>query len=581
MRSRLVNRLRRWWLQRELTVFHDPAYRLPLANLEGQVGMEPRRADFVAWFLLDRGVLPQGSLRTPVPVTWEDLALVHDDAWLDSITRAETLARVFAATPTEIPVDALLHSARLACGGTLEAARLALRTGRPVLNLLGGFHHAGKGFGGGFCVINDLAIAIAKLRAEKLLTGKVVVLDLDAHPPDGTADCLEGDPNRWIGSISGTACPLPAWVDELVLPPRTGDEAYLANLGRLLVRMPRPALAFVLAGGDVLAGDRLGGLGLSVDGARRRDLAVRHALEGVPSVWVPAGGYSRDAWKVLAGTALALALDSRRPVPEGYDPLSARFRAISAGLARSDLGPSEAAEDEGIEVMLGLRRARRNRLLLGYYSAQGVEQAFSRLGLLAQIARLGYSDFRIDIDQVDQGDRLRLFGRARGAEHLLLEVVEEKKRIAGADMLYVHWLTLRHPIATFDETRPRLPGQEVPGLGLAREAGEVLVATARRLGLAGVAFCPAWFHTAYAARYHFRFVDVKRQGRFLALMRDLAHVPLLAATLALADKRVLLDGAPYTWEADEMAFWLDRPPTHDPEAVVESEKVRFTLPAAG
>ncbi len=573
--SRLFRRL-----ARELSVFYDPAYRLPLAGLESQAGMEPRRADFVAFFLLDRRVLPADALRTPHPASWADFARVHDEAWLDGLTRPETLARIFASSPAEVPVDELLRSLRLACGGTLDATRRALKTGGPQMNLLGGFHHAGRGFGGGFCAVNDLAIALADVRAEGF-RGRAVVLDLDAHPPDGTADCLENDERAWIGSISGTHWSLPPKVDETVLE-NASDAAYLEALGALLERMPRPDLAFVLAGGDVLRGDRLGGLALTLDGTRRRDLAVARALRGVPSVWLPAGGYNRNAWKVLAGSALALRLGSRRPIPEKYDPLTAKFRAIAAGLMRSDLAGDEAEEDQRIEVALGLRRAPPQALLLGYYTSNGLERALAGYGILDALTRLGYSDLRVAIDAVDQGDRLRVSGHARGEEHLLIECVLAKKRVAGADMLYVHWLTLRHPVASFNDARPKLPGQDAPGLGLAREAGEMFVATARRLELAGVAFRPSWFHTAYSARYRLRFVDPRRQGRFVALLRDLADVPLREATMALAEGRVRLNGQPYAWEADEMAFWLQDPPEDPAERVADvAKEARFELVPEG
>ena len=76
--------------------------------------------------------------------------------------------------------------------------------GRRALNLLGGFHHAKPDAGGGFCAVNDLAVAVAAVRAEGF-AGRVLVLDLDAHPPDGTAACLAADPSAWIGSLSGSS----------------------------------------------------------------------------------------------------------------------------------------------------------------------------------------------------------------------------------------------------------------------------------------------------------------------------------------------------------------------------------------
>src|SRR5581483_1098198 len=99
----------------------------------------------------------------------------------------------------------------------------------------------------------------------------------------------------------------------VVLPKGSGDGPYLDALDGLLKDLPPVELAFVLAGGDVLTGDKLGTLGLSVAGARARDLRVVSRLDGVPQVWLPAGGYSPHAWKVLAGTGLALAF--RTDVP--------------------------------------------------------------------------------------------------------------------------------------------------------------------------------------------------------------------------------------------------------------------------
>ena len=111
---------------------------------------------------------------------------------------------------------------------------------------------------------------------------------------------------------------------------------------------------------------------------------------------------------------------------------------------------------------------------------------------------------------------------------------------------------------------------------------QLLTLIATRLVLDGVAFRPSWFHMAWAARHGARFVDSKRQGRFEALCRDLREVPLLEATRAVAEGKVLLNGAPYAWEADEMVRWLN--PLHD-EAdraaiAAEREGSHFTLAPA-
>jgi len=573
----LGRRLTGLLLRRPVTLWYDPRYRLPLSGLEGATGMEPRRADFAAWWLAGSGAVSPRRVRAPSRIAIEELARVHTPRLLESLERPAALAAMFGVDPEELDADELLDSVRLACGGTLEATRATLRSGEPAINLLGGFHHAAPDAGGGFCPVNDVAVAIAAVRAEGF-AGQVVVLDLDAHPPDGLGLCLAADPRAFVGSLSGSDWgPLPG-VDETLLPEGCPDDPYLNALEALLDRAPRPALAYVIAGGDVLAGDRLGRLGLTLRGARRRDLLVARWLDDRPQVWLPGGGYTRRAWRVLAGTGMAVALRSLRPIPEDHDPLSTRFRRISAELSPGELGDAGDLTAEDIEEALGLRPTRQ-RLLLGFYTAGGMELGLHRYGIFQQLARLGYRDFRVTFDQGAAGERFRLTGEADGltGPQVLVELVLEKRRCLGVPVLYIHWLSLRNPRVRFSERRPRLPGQEVPGLGLARETATMLARMAVRLNLGGVVFRPSHFHLAYSARHGFAFVDPDREGRFQALVRDLADRPLLEATQLVADGRILMNGQPYAWEADEMAYWLRESPADPGEVEREKLRVHFTV----
>lgn len=573
--TRLKNQVH-WWLQGQgVPVWYDTRYRWPMASIEARTGIEPRRADLVVSYLLDAGLLREKNLRAPHRARYQDLARVHTEEFLESLSRPETLGNIFAVDVSDVLVDEVLTTIRLACGGTIAAARSSLRRKAPSLNLLGGFHHAGPRRGGGFCAVNDIAVAVQALRAEGF-NKRVVVLDLDAHPPDGTAECFAGDPSVWIGSLSGADWGKLEGVDETLLPPSCDDGSYLEALGALLRRMPPAGLVFVIAGGDVLEGDRFGAFALSLDGARRRDLRVLQAIESWPSVWLPGGGYTRDAWKLLAGTAMLLSVRSLAPVPADYDSLRARFTAIARELSSGALEGDAPLTEQDLMSALGQGGARLSRLL-DFYTAEGLEYAFFRYGLLEHLRRLGYGQFRIAIDRDGRGDRMRLFARADGEEHLLIECVLEKKRILDDDMLYIHWLTLRHPRGRFSPARPRLPGQEEPGLGLAREAGEMLGQTATRLGLKGLAFRPAWLHTAYAARSDLHFIDPERQGRFEALLRDLKDVPLLNATQALAEGRVRMNGEPYAWEADEMVYYLDKRELDPARVAAERQRVHFSI----
>lgn len=573
LRSQL-GRVDNWWSASRPAIWFDPAYRLPFSKLTDRSGLEPRRADYVAWYLASVKLLRPEDFRNPVKVSYEDLARVHDRSYLESLDQPATLARIFAADPTEVSVEEIMNTTRLACGGTVEAARWALSNQNAAINLLGGFHHAEPDKGGGLCPINDIAVAVAVARSRGF-TGKVGVLDLDAHPPDGTAACFAGDANVWIGSLSGVDWGPLANVDETVLPARCPDAHYLEKLTQLLRRMPRTDLCFVVAGGDVLAGDAMAGLGMSLRGVRKRDLLVANHLKGKASVWLPGGGYHFDSWRVLAGTALAVSRGSTRPISRRFDPVRVHFSEIAHSLDPGALGPSDFTEED-LFGALGVASTGLNRFL-EYYTREGIEFALTQYGILPHLRRLGYRSCRVHMTEQEVGQCLQLFGTCEGQEELLVECVLEKMTLAERDLLYVHWLTLRHPRARFSSRRPALPGQDAPGLGLAKEIGELLALMAQRLGLAGVAYRPAWFHTAYAGRYDFRFLDPQVQGRFEAMMRDLGHLPLLDLTRHMAEGKLRLNGVPYCWEPEIMVVLFEQRDKFAERAKGALEAAHFTL----
>jgi acetoin utilization deacetylase AcuC-like enzyme len=547
--------------------FHS-AYRLPLGSIETNAAMDPRRPNHALYYLLREHAIRKADIVEPKPVSYGDLLRVHTPDYLESLSQPETLAHTFAVDPSDVVVDELLRTVRLACGATVEAAQRTVVTKQPSLNLLGGFHHAAPARGVGFSAVNDVAVAIAVLRAQGL-TGRIAVIDLDAHPPDGTAACLGHDASVWLASISGVSWGPLHNVNEVVLPKGSGDGPYLDALDGLLKDLPDVELAFVLAGGDVLTGDKLGTLGLSVAGARARDLRVVSRLGGVPQVWLPAGGYSPHAWKVLAGTGLALAFHTDAPIPSEFDPLGSELADIAMELSGEQLGSTPALSEDDFPELYGRRSQPK---LLGFYTRDGIEYALERFGLLPLIRRMGFTDLHIELDS-----RTMKLKSADGAALVELEV--EKKAVEGCEILFVNWLSLRNPRAQFSQLRPQLPGQQVPGLGLAEEATALLTLMAERLSLDGVAFRPSWYHMAYQARHGSRFIDAKRQGRFEALMRDLKPVPLLEGTRAVAEGRVRLNGEPYAWEAEPMVTWRD-PKAHEgdeAQIAAERERCHFTL----
>jgi acetoin utilization deacetylase AcuC-like enzyme len=189
-------------------------------------------------------------------------------------------------------------AAWICAGGSILTARLALERGVAV-HLGGGFHHAFPDHGEGFCLINDVAIAIRAVQRERLV-GRAAVVDLDVHHGNGTAAIFRDDPAVLTFSMhqerNYPALKPPSDLD-VGLEDGTGDDAYLAllekHLPEILARH-HPDLVVYLAGADPYESDQLGGLGLTIAGLRRRDELVfeRAASARVPVAVCLAGGYA-------------------------------------------------------------------------------------------------------------------------------------------------------------------------------------------------------------------------------------------------------------------------------------------------
>jgi acetoin utilization deacetylase AcuC-like enzyme len=194
----------------------------------------------------------------------------------------------------------LVERGRRSVGGTVGAASLALRFG-VGMNLGGGTHHAGRAFARGYCLFNDVAVALSLLRGAGSVD-RALIVDCDVHQGDGTADLLAGDPRTFTLSLHGARNypfqRIPSDLD-VDLASGTGDERYLLALEEALdFAIPRAEadLAFYLAGADPWEGDRLGRLSLSKAGLRARDEYVLDRLlaTGARVCVVLAGGYAED-----------------------------------------------------------------------------------------------------------------------------------------------------------------------------------------------------------------------------------------------------------------------------------------------
>jgi acetoin utilization deacetylase AcuC-like enzyme len=253
----------------------------------------------IKYQLLERALASTGGYEfiEPSPAAWEDLALIHTAEYLEQVRGG--FFSLHELQQLELPWSPeVVEGFRLMTGGTLAAARDALKAGIGA-HAGGGFHHAFANHGEGFCLFNDIAVAIRVLQGEGRIV-RAAVVDCDVHHGNGTAMIFDRDPSVFTFSIHQQHN-YPAFKPrsslDIGVEDSTGDAEYLTKLRGALPRVLafKPEIAFYLAGADPYEDDQLGGLGLSIAGLRARDRAVFTACRdaGVPAVLTLAGGYAR------------------------------------------------------------------------------------------------------------------------------------------------------------------------------------------------------------------------------------------------------------------------------------------------
>ncbi|MEM6531627.1 MAG: histone deacetylase [Myxococcota bacterium] len=511
-----------------------------------------------------RGLVRAGDVR-PAPIAaLSELGRVHTMRLLESLNTPEIVGRAFGLDAPDTPVGEILDAQRRATGGTLEAARTV--TSRPMkvaVNLGGGLHHAHRDQAAGFCLYNDVAIAIRDLRA-KGYDEPVAVVDLDFHQGDGTESIFAEDPSVLTYSVHGAT-----WetIDAIAslnveLPPGTRDRSYLEALANTLpdaIREHQPKLIFYLAGNDVLGGDALGDFDLTLNGVLERDKMVLDlANESDAKVVVTfAGGYSAAAANASMGLLRLVLTGYASADAYPTSDLQRHFDRIAHSIDPSDLqrdpDPFTITEED---ILGDLIAPSGPRLIFDYYSEYGVELALERYGFLGALEQTGFSSIRLDGETNDsQRQKLRIFGCKGGSDHLLVELVAGRQRLrepaalGSIELLYVEWLMMQDPTKQFDAERPKLPGQTHPGLGLSSHIVELLRQTCIRLNLDGIGSRPANYHNAVVATRNFSFLDPEVEGRFRAIRRAVQRLPMRSATRLISrDELRDRDGEPVVWD---------------------------------
>ncbi|HEY3025380.1 MAG TPA: histone deacetylase [Pyrinomonadaceae bacterium] len=282
-------------ISQQMRVAYTPRYYADI----GKAHIFPiRKFELVRDRLLGERTLEPRELIEPAPADPADVLLVHDEDYVTRLRAGKLTARELRRLG--LPWSAaLVRRSFFAVGGTLLAAHWALQD-RIASNLAGGTHHSFADHGAGFCVLNDVAIAIRTLQRNGSIR-RAAVVDCDVHQGDGTATIFSEDETVFTFSIHGkNNYPLKKSCSSLdiELPDRTIDAFYLTQLkrGLLSVFQHEPDIVFYLAGADPFEGDKLGRLALTIDGLCTRDTLVLASCRtrGVPVATVMSGGYASD-----------------------------------------------------------------------------------------------------------------------------------------------------------------------------------------------------------------------------------------------------------------------------------------------
>ena len=362
---------------------------------------DPLRAERILAFLASEGLVLRCDIHSPLPVRLKSLEAIHSPEYLEQVHDTATLTSIMGVEVTPDQVDRLLDLQRLQTGGTVLATRIALRKGVAV-NLGGGLHHARADQGGGFCIFNDVAVAIASAR-NRGFRGRVLVVDLDLHDGDGTRDIFALDDHVFTFSIHARH-----WTPDTAraslsveLGSEVGDEAYLEAIEQHLPAVferVRPKLVFYLAGTDPAREDKIGEWSITPAGMLRRDNRVVSLARGgdrkAALVVVLAGGYSFESWRYTARFLSDPQGGRGATEPPSTEEMTLkRYRYISSLFDAAELTGASAGDEFGFseeDLYLPGWAAHKETRFLGYYTRHGIELVLERAGILDRLRDLGF-----------------------------------------------------------------------------------------------------------------------------------------------------------------------------------------------
>ncbi|WP_224485109.1 histone deacetylase family protein [Robertkochia aurantiaca] len=288
-----------------LKIAYHPIYKHPLP--------EGHRFPMIKYELLPKQLIHEGTCEEenffePEPAESEQILRAHHRDYFERLTRLEL--KPSEVRKTGFPLSAELVEREITiAGGTIKGTEYARDHG-IAMNIAGGTHHAYRGHGEAFCLLNDQAIAAYEL-LEKQQAKKILIIDLDVHQGNGTAEIFAGEERVFTFSMHGkNNYPFRKEKSDLDIPLEDGtdDGTYLRilenHLGQLIEKV-KPGFIFYLCGVDVITGDKLGKLGLSLQGCKERDAMVLNSClsHGIPVQCSMGGGYSPEIKTIVEAHA--------------------------------------------------------------------------------------------------------------------------------------------------------------------------------------------------------------------------------------------------------------------------------------
>ena len=283
-------------LVNHIPIAFDSTFRLPLP-VNHRFPME--KYDLLPEQLILEGISKITDFFKPTSPSLETVFQVHNSDYVErlcdlSLNKSEIRSIGFPLS------DDLVKREFLIAGGTIKGCEMAFENG-IAMNIAGGTHHAFSGHGEAFCLLNDQAIA-AQYLLDNDRAKKILILDLDVHQGNGTAEIFRFNPYVFTCSFHGNKnYPFRKEISDLDIPfeDQTDDTNYLTKIKEIIPRLIdkfQPDFIFYLCGVDVLKTDKLGRLGLTLEGCKKRDEFILNLckLNKIPVQCSMGGGYSEE-----------------------------------------------------------------------------------------------------------------------------------------------------------------------------------------------------------------------------------------------------------------------------------------------